>query len=169
MLKRVFAVDALHCARCGGRREVLAMITDGAVVRAILKCLGLPQCAPVVHRGAGAAGTVLKRRGDSGAAGIAPGHGGEVGRLQPVVGGERAERDSQVRVGLGRCSGGVLGRREGAERPVGTSFGEWGLRQGGFETPIPFGDGVGVECRCIAPVSRIDGSCRRPVAFAEPC
>jgi len=49
LLKRVFAVDALHCDRCGGRREVLAMVTDGAVVRAILKCLGLPTAAPVVH------------------------------------------------------------------------------------------------------------------------
>ena len=29
--------------------EILAMITDGAVVRAILKCLGLPLDAPVVH------------------------------------------------------------------------------------------------------------------------
>ena len=49
LLKRVFAVDALNCDRCGGRREVLALITDGTVVRAILTCLGLPADAPVVH------------------------------------------------------------------------------------------------------------------------
>ena len=49
LLKRVFSVDALHCHRCGGRREVLALISEGAVVRAILKCLGLPTAVPVVH------------------------------------------------------------------------------------------------------------------------
>jgi len=49
LLKRVFAVDALSCHRCGGRREVLALITEGTVVRAILECLGLPAEAPVVH------------------------------------------------------------------------------------------------------------------------
>jgi len=42
LLKRVFAVDVLSCHRCGGRREVLALITEGSVVRAILDCLGLP-------------------------------------------------------------------------------------------------------------------------------
>jgi hypothetical protein len=49
LLKRVFAVDALSCHRCGGRREVLALITEGSVVRAILECLGLPTEGPVVH------------------------------------------------------------------------------------------------------------------------
>ena len=49
LLKRVFAVDALSCHRCGGRREVLALITEGRVVRAILECLGLPTEGPVVH------------------------------------------------------------------------------------------------------------------------
>jgi len=29
--------------------EVLALITDGTVVRAILECLGLPVDAPTVH------------------------------------------------------------------------------------------------------------------------
>ena len=49
LLKRVFAVDALSCHRCGGRREVLALITEGSVVRAILECLGLPTEGPAVH------------------------------------------------------------------------------------------------------------------------
>jgi hypothetical protein len=62
LLKRVFAVDVLRCDRCGGRREVLALITEGAVVRAILKCLGLPADAPMIHpSGARAAGAVLSR------------------------------------------------------------------------------------------------------------
>jgi hypothetical protein len=45
----VFAVDVLRCHRCGGRREVLALITEGTVVRAILEYLGLSAEAPVVH------------------------------------------------------------------------------------------------------------------------
>ena len=49
LLKRVFAVDVLRCHRCGGRREVLALITSGTAVRAILQCLGLPPDAPTVH------------------------------------------------------------------------------------------------------------------------
>jgi len=49
LLKRVFAVDVLRCHRCGGRREVLAFITEGVVIRAILECLGLPAVAPTVH------------------------------------------------------------------------------------------------------------------------
>jgi hypothetical protein len=49
LLKRVFSADVLRCHRCGGRREVLTFLTDGAVVRAILRCLGLPVDPPVVH------------------------------------------------------------------------------------------------------------------------
>jgi hypothetical protein len=49
LLKRMFAVDGLRCHRCHGRREVLAFLTDGAVVRAIVECLGFPADAPVVH------------------------------------------------------------------------------------------------------------------------
>jgi hypothetical protein len=53
LLKRVFAVDVLSCHRCGGRREVLALITDGTAVRAVLECVGLPDDAPLVHPGRG--------------------------------------------------------------------------------------------------------------------
>jgi hypothetical protein len=42
-------VDVLRCPRCGGRRKVLAAITESRVVRAILDALGLPTEAPVVH------------------------------------------------------------------------------------------------------------------------
>lgn len=49
LLKRVFAVDVLRCHSCGGRREVLALITEGTVVRAILECLSLQADAPMIH------------------------------------------------------------------------------------------------------------------------
>jgi len=41
-LKRVFGVDVLHCARCGGRLVILAFIEKRSAVRAILEHLGLP-------------------------------------------------------------------------------------------------------------------------------
>jgi hypothetical protein len=39
----------LRCHLCCGRREVLALITQGTVVRAILECLRLPAPAPMIH------------------------------------------------------------------------------------------------------------------------
>ena len=49
LLKRVFAVDVLRCPGCGGRRKILAAITQGSVIRAILGALGLPTDPPAVH------------------------------------------------------------------------------------------------------------------------
>jgi hypothetical protein len=49
LLKRVFAIDALRCQLCGGRRKILAMITEGRVVRSILQALDLPIDPPTVH------------------------------------------------------------------------------------------------------------------------
>ena len=46
LLRRVFAVDVLHCGACGGRRKVIAVIVHQPVVRAILDCLGLGERAP---------------------------------------------------------------------------------------------------------------------------
>jgi hypothetical protein len=46
LLQRVFEVDALHCPSCGQRMSILAAITDPAVARRILACLGLPPRAP---------------------------------------------------------------------------------------------------------------------------
>jgi len=46
LLRRVFAVDALACPRCGATLRLLAAIEDPAVARAILLCLGLPARAP---------------------------------------------------------------------------------------------------------------------------
>jgi hypothetical protein len=40
LLMRVFALDILRCP-CGARREIIAMITDPPVIRAILECLHL--------------------------------------------------------------------------------------------------------------------------------
>ncbi len=49
LLQRVFKLDALECDRCGGRRRVLAFVTDRRVARAILARLGLPTDAPVMR------------------------------------------------------------------------------------------------------------------------
>jgi hypothetical protein len=46
LLQRVFAVDALHCPRCGGTLRLLAAIEDPSVARSILECIGLPVRAP---------------------------------------------------------------------------------------------------------------------------
>lgn len=45
---RVVALGVLRCPSCGGRRVILAAITEGRVIRAILAALGLPTEAPVV-------------------------------------------------------------------------------------------------------------------------
>jgi hypothetical protein len=37
LLKRVFAIDVLECPSCGGRRELIALISDGPLVRKILE------------------------------------------------------------------------------------------------------------------------------------
>jgi hypothetical protein len=42
LLRRVFEIDVLHCARCGGRLRFVAAIDDPEVVRRILGHLGLP-------------------------------------------------------------------------------------------------------------------------------
>ena len=45
LLRRTFQVDVLTCSECGGRRQVIAYITEPPVVRAILNHLGLPSRA----------------------------------------------------------------------------------------------------------------------------
>ena len=42
----VFEVDVLHCEQCGGRLEVIAFLTERAVVRKVLEHLGLPTEPP---------------------------------------------------------------------------------------------------------------------------
>ena len=42
LLKRVFAIDALTCPWCGSPRKLIALLTDGLVVRQILAHLDLP-------------------------------------------------------------------------------------------------------------------------------
>jgi hypothetical protein len=46
LMKRVFEVDVLECPRCGGRRKLIAVITEPLVIVAILESLGLPTRAP---------------------------------------------------------------------------------------------------------------------------
>ena len=48
LLKRVFAVDALRCSRCGSPTRILAAIQSPAAIRAILECLGLPSRPPPI-------------------------------------------------------------------------------------------------------------------------
>jgi hypothetical protein len=48
LLKRVFEIDVLNCPWCGGQRRLIALITDGAVIRKILEHLGLPTAAPLL-------------------------------------------------------------------------------------------------------------------------
>jgi hypothetical protein len=42
LLRRTFDFDVLACVRCGGRRRVLAYVSEPGGVRAILEHLGLP-------------------------------------------------------------------------------------------------------------------------------
>jgi hypothetical protein len=48
LLKRVFELDVLTCPYCGSKRRLIALITDGKVVRRILEHLGLPTAAPAL-------------------------------------------------------------------------------------------------------------------------
>ena len=41
LLARMFYLDALLCVKCGGKRKVLAFLTDPLVVRKILTHLGM--------------------------------------------------------------------------------------------------------------------------------
>ena len=45
-MKRTFKQDVLLCARCGGRRRVVAYLTHGPVVRQVLEHLELPADVP---------------------------------------------------------------------------------------------------------------------------
>ncbi len=48
LMRRVFSVDVLHCTHCGGRRKLLAFITDPPIIHRILKHLKLPTEPPSV-------------------------------------------------------------------------------------------------------------------------
>ncbi len=45
-MKRVFAIDVLVRPHCGGARKLIALLTDGLVVRKILAHLGLSTGPP---------------------------------------------------------------------------------------------------------------------------
>jgi hypothetical protein len=47
-MRRVFAIDVLACAGCGGRLRFIATIEDPPVVAKILGHLGLPTAGPVL-------------------------------------------------------------------------------------------------------------------------
>ncbi len=48
LLRRVFREDVLECNRCGGRRVVLAFLSERRAVKAVLQHLGLPTTGPPV-------------------------------------------------------------------------------------------------------------------------
>jgi len=48
LLKRIFAVDALKCDRCGGWMRILCVVNPPDVVRKILDCIGLPSRPPPI-------------------------------------------------------------------------------------------------------------------------
>jgi hypothetical protein len=48
LLKRVFSVDVLECADCGGRMRILCAIHPPDAIRKILDCLGLPSKPPPI-------------------------------------------------------------------------------------------------------------------------
>ena len=51
LLKRVFALEVLLCASCGGERRIIAEIREGPVARKILAHLGMPTTAPKPSQG----------------------------------------------------------------------------------------------------------------------
>ncbi|PTL74946.1 ATP-dependent helicase HrpA [Vitiosangium sp. GDMCC 1.1324] len=46
LLRKRFALDVFSCPRCAGRRRVLAFLTQGSVIRRILRHLHLPELPP---------------------------------------------------------------------------------------------------------------------------
>ena len=48
LLKRVFAVDALKCNKCGNKMEILCAVNTPDAIRKILDCLGLPSRPPPI-------------------------------------------------------------------------------------------------------------------------
>ena len=53
LLRRVFDVDVLACARCGGRMTLLAFVHERRAVRRVLLHLGLPADVEPVERARG--------------------------------------------------------------------------------------------------------------------
>jgi len=49
LLRRVFSVDALACAKCGGRLRFIATITEQPAITKILDSLGLASSPPLPH------------------------------------------------------------------------------------------------------------------------
>ncbi|MCR9245173.1 MAG: ATP-dependent helicase HrpA [bacterium] len=56
LLRRVFEVDVLACARCGGRRKVLAAIHDPDSIAKVLSALGLSSAVPELAPARGPSG-----------------------------------------------------------------------------------------------------------------
>src|SRR6266536_2604825 len=48
LLHRVFSIDVLECASCGGRLRIVAAIHPPEAIQRILDCLGIPSRAPPI-------------------------------------------------------------------------------------------------------------------------
>ena len=48
LLKRIFAVDALKCNKCGNKMRILCAVNPPEAIRKILDCLGLPSQPPPI-------------------------------------------------------------------------------------------------------------------------
>jgi hypothetical protein len=49
LMQRSFGFDVLACPRCGGRLELIALIEEAAVIRRILRHLGVPTEVPATR------------------------------------------------------------------------------------------------------------------------
>jgi hypothetical protein len=49
LMMRVFAIDVLACAECGGRLRIISTITDPDVIGPFLRSIGLPSHPPPLH------------------------------------------------------------------------------------------------------------------------
>ena len=49
LMRRVFELDVLECPKCGGRMEMIAVITEQSTIKKILTSVGFPGDSPANH------------------------------------------------------------------------------------------------------------------------
>ena len=49
LMRRVFELDVLECPKCGGRMEMIAVITEPSTIKKILTSVGFPGDSPANH------------------------------------------------------------------------------------------------------------------------
>ena len=53
LLRRAFSSEILECLKCGGRRELIALINPGKAATRILKHVGIPSVPPQLRAARG--------------------------------------------------------------------------------------------------------------------